>query len=376
MHRTFPIRSLWLIATVFTVAAVLTSCDESIISTGEGSKNEEPALLSSANSKNASASVHADGELTTVASFDASGGELPEGIAVDRFGNIYVSMSGTGEIWKLEPDGSFEEIVASFALNAGDTGVLGLKFDPRGDLYAAVSSTDENMNGVWQIGPNGEKERIAGTGSIAFPNDVAISPRGTLYITDSASGSVLRYSVGGEAETWIQDESLEGTGAFGLGVPIGANGIAVTPGNKMAIARGSGHASKGGVLVANSEKGQLVYVPIEPDGSAGEPEVVISDADLFGLDGITVDSRGTIYGAVNVANAIVHISRDGSEFGEIASGEPLDFPASLTFGAGREQHTLYIANFAIIHFLSDPPTPADADPAVTSLHVGPPGRAR
>ncbi len=48
--------------------------------------------------------------ITTVASFDDFAGQLPESIAVDRFGNIYVSMSTLGEIWKLDPAGSFKEI--------------------------------------------------------------------------------------------------------------------------------------------------------------------------------------------------------------------------------------------------------------------------
>lgn len=309
--------------------------------------------------------------IMTIASFDASliPPELPESIAVDHFGNIYVSMSPLRQIWKLNPEGAFEKIVTSFSLEPGLFGVSGLRFDPRGNLYIAISSTNTDMNGLWKITPSGEKERIAGTGDILLPNDVAISPNGSLYITDSAMGSVWRYFPGGHAEIWVQDEALAGTGAFGLGVPIGANGIVVTPDKKKLS---SDQNSIGGVTVANSEKGQLVYVPILPGGSAGEPIVKMANpAVLFGLDGITVDAHGTIFGAVNFSNTIVRISSDGSNLSEIAAGAPLDFPTSLVFGTGNAKHTLFIVNFGVIHFLSNTPMPNDASPAVLSMRIDP-----
>jgi sugar lactone lactonase YvrE len=117
----------------------------------------------------------------------------------------------------------------------------------------------------------------------------------------------------------------------------------------------------------------VVYVPILPDGSAGQPTVVIADPSLFGLDGITMDARGTIYGVANAGNKLVRISRDGTDISEIVSGAPLDFPTGLAFGAGREQHTLFVVNSAFIHFLSDPPMPGNANPAIIAVHVGAPG---
>ena len=310
-------------------------------------------------------------ELKTVVSFDAFSGQLPESIILDKSGNIYISMSPLREIWKLNPTGSFKEVVASFSLEPGLLGVSGLRFDPQGNLYVAVSSTLPDMNGVWKIKSNNEKERIPGTGGILIPNDLAVSPNGTLYITDAAMGAVWRYNQGGEAEIWIQDETLEGTGAFGLGFPLGANGIVVTQGKKSFKGYQSSKKQVEGVVIANSEKGQLVYVPILSDRSAGEPIIMIADpTTLFGLDGITVDEQGTIYGAVNFGNTIVRISSNSNKLSELASDTPLDFPTSLAFGSGRDKHTLFVTNFGVIHFLSDPPMPGDANPAVISVRIG------
>lgn len=298
------------------------------------------------------------GEPITIATFNAFAGELPESIAVDGFGNIYVAMAAMGEIWKLDQSGSFIEVAATFAKAPGPFGVSGLRFDRKGNLYAVNTAGHADAHGVWKIARNGEKHRIEGTSNIPLPNDVAISPDGTIYITDSATGAIWRALRMGPAEMWVQDESLEGTGAYGLGIPIGVNGIAIVP---------------GGLVVSNAEKGQVVKIPILPDGSAGQPMVLTSEPSLFGLDGIRVDARGTIYGAVNAGNRIVRISSDGSDVSDVLVGGPLDFPAGLAFGAGPDRHTLFIVNFSVIHFLHDPPAPADAHPAVIALRVGAPG---
>jgi hypothetical protein len=184
---------------------------------------------------------------------------------------------------------------------------------------------------------------------------------------------VWRVLPGRAAELWVQDETLEGTGAFGLGFPIGAGGIVVVSGRQMPFARGADEASAGGLVVGNAEKGQVVYVPILPDGGAGQPTVVIADPSLIGLDGITMDAQGAMYGVSIAGNRLVRISTDGAEISEIISGAPLDFPAGLTFGAGHERHTLFVVNSAFFHFLSDPPMPENANPAVIAVPIGAPG---
>lgn len=304
------------------------------------------------------------GTVSTLVSFDPYEGEFPESIAVDHFGNIYVSMVRLQEIWKLDSDGNFIEVVASFPLFDGLFGVVGLSFDTRGNLYAGVVSPYEDIHGFWIISPDGEKERIPGSGAITSLNDVAISPNGTVYMTDS-SGAVWRYTGSGQAEIWVKDETLEGTGAYGLPISIGANGIAIVSGQKMPFARNSGQKSVGGLLVANSEKGHLVYIPILKDGSAGEPFIVISDPTLFGLDGITMDPRGNIYGTANALYSVVQISRDGTSITEIAQGGLLDFPTGLAFGTGPDRHTLFVVNVAFGAPLET------ANPSVVSISLEP-----
>jgi sugar lactone lactonase YvrE len=369
MYRTPSKRTQWLLTLVL-LLAVPAACENGgpgLLEPGAG----EADLGVAAPTTNVAAHVASFGSPSTLTSFDPFSAELPESIAVDRFGNLYVSMPLLGEIWKLDPSGSFREVVATFPVN-GFFGVSGLRFDAGDNLYATNGSVDADVHGVWRIGSGGEKERIAGSSAISIPNDLAFSPDGTLYITDSA-GAVWRVLPGGAAEMWVQAQTLEGTGAFGLGFPIGAGGIVHVPGKKMPYAQGSGQTSAGGLVVGNAEKGQVVYVPILPDGSAGQPTVVIADPSLIGLDGITRDARGAIYAVSIAGNRLVRISTDGTDIAEIVSGAPLDFPAGLTFGTGPEQHTLFVVNSGFFHFLSDPPMPGNANPAVIAVPVGAPG---
>ncbi|MBW3537717.1 MAG: cell division protein SepF, partial [Actinobacteria bacterium] len=79
--------------------------------------------------------------------FAPSAGELPESIAVDRRGTIYVSLAPLGQVRAIGPDGR-QHPVATLPVGSG-FGALGLALDPRGDIYVAVSTFDE---GAAEIG--------------------------------------------------------------------------------------------------------------------------------------------------------------------------------------------------------------------------------
>lgn len=298
------------------------------------------------------------GAVEPVVGFDEGAGQLPEGIAADKRGDLYATLAPLGQVVRLDPDGSWSEFVTlDDQLAEGAPGVLGLATDPQGRVYAALASFNEATHGVYRIARDGSAVRLAGSGQIVFPNGLALDRWGNLYVTDSAMGAIWRIPPGGAAAPWIQDETLEGTGAFELGVPIGANGIALYGAN---------------VYVANSEQGKIVRVPVMSDGSAGQPEVIVADPSaLFGADGLEVDVHGRLYAALNIANQLVRIDPvTGDVTGLAADG--LDFPAALAFGTARgHQKTVFITNFAFIDVpgATDPP-----GPGIVSLDVGVPGR--
>ena len=294
----------------------------------------------------------ASSQVETLVSFNPAAGEFPEGVAVDKTGNIYVSVTPLGQIRRYAPDGS-ESLLATVPATAG-FGPTGLALDATGTVYAADVTFDPATRGVYRIGRDGSSERLPGTGGILFANGLAFDQRGNLYVTDSISGAVWRIPRGGTAEVWAHDPLLAGNGSFGFGFPIGANGIAFQHGE---------------LVIANTELSRLVRVPVLPDGSAGAADVLVQAPALFGADGVALDVKGNLYVAVSGQSTLVRVAPDGGSITTLASAtDGLDDDSSLAFGTGRgDRKALFFVNFALFG------PPASAHPSLSRLEVGVPG---
>jgi sugar lactone lactonase YvrE len=300
------------------------------------------------------AGAAADGPVDTVVAFNPAAGESPEGITADKTGNLYVSMFLLDQIRRVDPTGA-QTVVVQLARGAAPAG---LKLNTSGTLYAAASGfnlasgqSDPTVRGVYRVGRDGSAERIRGTEAILFPNDLAFDERGNLYVTDPVGGAVWRIDTNGGVARWVDHPLLGGTGEL-LGFPYGANGIAV---------------SRGRVIVANTERGTLVAIPIKPDGDAGEPTVLAESPALIGVDGIALDVRGDVYAAINGQDRLVVVRTDGSIDVLATSADGLNQPSAVAFGTGKRDHdTLFFVNFAA--FSPAPP------PGVLELTVGVPGQ--
>ena len=196
-------------------------------------------------------------------------GVTPSGVAVDKVGNVYVSIRKAltdglhGQIWWFTPSGGGPSLFADIGIGE----IYGLAVTANGDLYAAIGRVGSDK-GVYWVGRKGNIELLTGTDQIVWANALAFDDRGTLYITESVSligppppfgqGGIWRIPRGGQAELCLRDELLTGTGALGQPVPIGANGIVYYHGD---------------LYVTNTDKGLVVRIPVQQDGIAGVPEV-------------------------------------------------------------------------------------------------------
>lgn len=305
----------------------------------------------------------ADGHVSVRVEFNEAEGQLPEGVAVDKQGNIFVSLAPLGQLWRIAPGSDEPEVfgVVPGITPGSDLGLLGLTTDARGNIYAGVQSSDPDANGVWVFDRrSGEASRIQGSEAIGIANDVAFDKRGNLYITDSALGAIWRVPKHGSLEQWlVGDPNLAGTGALGAGVPIGANGI---------------EHHHGVLYVAVTEQFSLVAVPISPSGSPGSSEVIATfpAGDFPGApDGLAIDVRGNVYVALIAQQTIAKVDGNGN-VSDVASGDPLDWPSSIAFGTSRgEQKTLFAVNFSIGEGFGDP-VPR-LGPSLVGIEVGVPG---
>ena len=221
-------------------------------------------------------------------------------------------------------------------------------------------SANPDAHGVWHFDvETGDAERVPGTEQIALPNAISFSADGSMYVTDTISGSVRLAPPDGMAEQWLQHEMLLGTESLGYPFPVGANGITIDDASST-------------VYVAVLEQGTLVTIPIEDGGSSGKPMVHTEFTGADGVamvDGIAMDAAGSIYVAQPVSNTVVRVTPDGAIETVATAADGLDGPTSLAIGRGTDAgDILYVANFSAA--LAPHVPPDGAGPGVVMIPLG------
>ncbi|MFI5054843.1 MAG: SMP-30/gluconolactonase/LRE family protein [Actinomycetota bacterium] len=303
----------------------------------------------------AAGAVQAQATVQVVTSFDEAQGQNPEGIAINRTGSIFVSVSPLGDVWRIPPGSDDPQPFGHVdGITPGaDFGLLGLAVDVFGNVYGAVQSANPDANGVWRFDRStGDATRLPGTAAMGIPNGLAFDKQMNLYVTDSARGAIWRIPWDGDASIWLQDPTLTGDGSLGLG--LGANGIAV---------------QRGVFTVTNTERRTILRIP-KVGGEPGSISVLTTLPAGDNPDGVTMDVFGDAFVAMNLANAIAKVRPSGS-MSVVASGDPLDFPSSVVFGTARGQRmTIYGVNFSISELFNLPPGDG---PGVFRFTAGVPG---
>jgi sugar lactone lactonase YvrE len=299
-------------------------------------------------------------DLSTVTLFNPAAFEAPESVQFDRHGNAYVSLALTGEVRKIAPDGT--QTTLAFLPIRPDVQPCGNSFglpimgsialDHQGNVYASVNSCDPAQLGVWKVTPAGAASLVANLPQGAAPNGIAYKG-GWLYVADTLLGQVWRiHSDGtGAAEVWSNDSLL--TPLFLPLIP-GPNGLQVF---------------RGEVYVAVSDRGHVVAIPINDDGTAGAARVHASGVML---DDFAFDTKGNLYGTTDPFNTLVRVSPDGTQTVLLTAADGLDGPTSATFGVGKNSKSLYVTNAAFPFF----PGPDPRRPSLMRLEVGVPGQPR
>jgi sugar lactone lactonase YvrE len=179
----------------------------------------------------------------TMASFS-----FPQGIAVDINGNIYVADTGNDLIRKISPDGMVSTLagkVAAGKTNGIGTDALfnipqGLAVDVHGNVYVA----DAGNNLIRKITPLGAVTTLAGSGyavssdgtgvlaSFNFPNAISIDNSGILYVTEGLGNRVSRIGTDNYVSALPCNNlafggQIDFRGAPSIPLPVYPNGMAI-----------------------------------------------------------------------------------------------------------------------------------------------------
>lgn len=246
----------------------------------------------------------------------------PEGVTYDpATGDFFVGSSQGGAVFR----GNVSEpgVEAETFLEPGADGrsmALGMKVDEQGLLFVAGGETGRMF--VYDAGSGELVDRFDNGADPTFVNDVALTPDGSAFFTDSANPELYRVfpdgSGGYEAESYLNFEGTpaEYTEDFNL------NGIVATPDGRY-------------LVVVNSSSGRLFRI------DTGTKEVVQIDtggADLTNGDGLLLTGR-TLYVVRNQYEEIVpvELSADylSGSAGESFTDDSLVYPTTIAAYDGR-----------------------------------------
>jgi sugar lactone lactonase YvrE len=271
------------------------------------------------------------GKVETFATLPA-GEAHPEGITVDREGNVYVvtvaankPRTSEGTLLVFDPRGRY---LRSVGIKGSSRLLLDVAFHPRTGKLLVV---DYGAGKVLSVDPRTGASSVFMTVTGKHPglDGMTFDGAGNVYVTDAHQGMIWKVGPdGGEASAWVESPLLKPTR---IPPTIGANGLAF---NK----------KKTALFVANTSNDTIVRIPVtglrlEP----GTPEVFANRVG-GGPDGLIVDEHDNLWVACNQSNEILVLepTQGGviaklGDFGGInRDGAPIGFlwSNSLVFHGG------------------------------------------
>ena len=217
----------------------------------------------------------------------------PEGITVDRDGNVYVVTvaaekpeTSPGTLLVFDTGGKHLRTVS---IAGSSRMLLDLHFHPKTGQLLVI---DYGAAKVLAVDPNNGGSSVFMTVNGNHPglDGMTFDSAGNLYVTDAHEGMIWKVGpAGGAATVWVQCPLLKPTRPPPA---IGANGLAFN--NKQTA-----------LFVPNTANDTIVKIPVSgPQLEPGTPDVFVHRAG-GGPDGIIIDEDDNLWVACNQSNEIM-----------------------------------------------------------------------
>jgi gluconolactonase len=247
----------------------------------------------------------------------ATGFGFTEGPMWDAAGFLYVSDETINKVFRVYPDGKKEEVIALGDPDGNTFDRQHRLIDCASVLRAIIAVTPDRKYTILADHYDGKK--------LNSPNDVIVGPDGALYFTDPTLDLVdgEKQEIPFQGVYRLDDKGNVKLLTKDLTQP---NGLAFSPDGKH-------------FYVDDSEQRNIRVYDVAPDGALNNGRIFGDEpgAKHDGVpDGIKVDKSGNLF--VTGPKGIWVWDANGNHLGTIAMPEQ---PANLTWG-DKDYHTLYI----------------------------------
>ena len=251
---------------------------------------------------------------------------LPNNVAVDRVGNVYVADTANNVIRKITPEGIVSTL-AGLAGNHGSTddrgdkarfwAPFGIAVDPAGNVYVA----DTANNAIRKITPEGKVTTLAGSAGhpgnadgiaskaqFRNPWDVAVDGSGNVFVADMSNDTIRKITPTGLVST-LAGQAGESGEAEGYGNSARFNhpyAVAVDRARNIIYVSDSANNA---IRKLTPEGAVTTFAGLPP--YAGNEDGSASNARFANPQGLAVDGAGNVYVADTGNQTVRKITPEG-----------------------------------------------------------------
>jgi len=258
---------------------------------------------------NASGSVNSNGAVLTVTAAPLAAISVPEGVAVDAAGNVYVANTFDHTIGKITPAGVVSTLagLAGRSGSADGTGSAARFAGPRGvvvDAAGTIYVADSGNHTIRTITPAGVVGTLAGlvgtvgsadgTGSAARfgnPYGVAIDVAGSVYVADQNNHTIRKVTPAGVVSTLAGLAGTSGSadGTASVARFVFPTGVAVDAAGNVYV------ADAGNETIRKITPAGAVSTLAGLAGSSGSTDGTGAAARFKNPNSVAVDAAGNVF---------------------------------------------------------------------------------